>query len=108
MPSSSNRSSTSRSAVSLRGLEARDRAPLEALLRGTQMFHEPEVAVALELIDAGLTPGGGGYRFAVAERERRAVGYACWGLNPMSDGVHDLYWIAVERAQQGTGLGRKL
>ncbi len=92
----------------MRALEPRDRPVLEALLRGTEMFYEPEVLVALELIDLGLTPGGGGYEFAVAEREGRAVGYACWGLNPMSDGVHDLYWIAVERAEQGAGHGRKL
>jgi len=68
----------------------------------------PELAVALELIDLGLSPGGGGYQFVVAERDARAVGYACWSQNPMSDGVHDLYWIAVERAEQGTGLGRRL
>lgn len=72
------------------------------------MFHEPEVRVALELIDIGLTPGSGGYEFAVAELAGRAAGYACFGLNPMSDGVWDLYWIAVDRAQQGAGLGRQL
>src|SRR5688572_26707996 len=108
MPSSSIPSSGSRSVALLRGLEPRDRAPLEALIRGTEMFYEADVAIALELIDLGLTPGGGGYQFAVAEREGRAVGYACWALNPMSDAVHDLYWIAVERAQQGSGLGRAL
>ncbi len=108
MPSSSIPSSSSRSAVLLRGLELRDRAALDSLLRGTQMFYEPELHVALELIDLGLTPGSGGYSFVVAERDGRAVGYACWSINPMSDGVHDLYWIAVERAQQGSGLGRTL
>src|SRR6185436_4722575 len=101
MRSSSNPSSSSPSVARLRGLEPRDRRVLEALLRGTQMFYAPEITVALELIDLGLAPGGGGYLFVVAEREGMAVGYACWALNPMSDGVHDLYWIAVERAQQG-------
>src|SRR5688500_4765022 len=108
MPTSSNRSSSSRSAASLRALEPRDRPALEALIRRTEMFYEPEVGVALELIDIGLSPGGGGYEFVVAERDGRAVGYACWGQNPMSDGVHDLYWIAVEREQQGSGVGRQL
>jgi GNAT superfamily N-acetyltransferase len=108
MRNSSKRSSSSRSAVRLRGLEPRDRAPLEALIRGTDMFYEPEVHVALELIDLGLTPGGGGYQFAVAVRDESVAGYACWSINPMSDGVHDLYWIAVDRAQQGSGLGRAL
>ena len=108
MPSSSIPSSGSRSEARLRALEPRDRATLEALIRGTEMFYESEVHVALELIDLGLTPGSGGYQFAVAEREGRAVAYACWSLNPMSDGVHDLYWIAVEREAQGSGLGRQL
>ena len=108
MHSSSNPSSSSRSAARLRALEPRDRATLEALLRGTQMFYEPELLVALELIDLGLTPGGGGYEFVVADNSKGAVGYACFGLNPMSDGVYDLYWIAVDRAEQGSGLGRSL
>jgi len=108
MSSSSPTSSSAPCAVRLRGLEARDRGALEALIRGTQMFYAPEVDVALELIDLGLKPGGGGYEFVVAEREGLAVGYACWGLNPMSDGVHDLYWIAVDRALQKAGIGRAL
>ena len=108
MPSSSNMSSSPPSVATLRGLEPRDRPALAALIEGTQMFYAPEVVVALELIDLGLTPGGGGYEFVVAERGGSAVGYACWGLNPMSDGVYDLYWIAVEREQQGSGLGRAL
>lgn len=108
MTSSSHTSSSAASAVRLRGLEPRDRSALEALIRGTQMFYPPEVDVALELIDLGLTPGGGGYEFVVAERDALAVGYACWGLNPMSDGVHDLYWIAVDRALQKSGVGRAL
>src|SRR5688572_14184317 len=108
MPSSSNRSSSPPSAARLRALEPGDRAALAALIRGTQMFYEADVAVALELVDLGLTPGGGGYEFAVAERDGTCAGYACWGLNPMSDGVHDLYWIAVDRSRQKSGLGRAL
>lgn len=82
---------------------------LEALLTRTEMFHPPEISVALELIDLGLTPGGGGYEFVVAaDVSGAAIGYACWGLNPMSDGVFDLYWIAVAREAQGRGVGRAL
>jgi GNAT superfamily N-acetyltransferase len=108
MPSSSNTSSNAACAATLRGLELRDRAALEALIRGTEMFYAAEVDVALELIDLGLTPGGGGYEFVVAESGGGALGYACWGQNPMSDGVHDLYWICVDRARQKSGLGRAL
>lgn len=92
----------------LRGLEPGDRARLEALIRATEMFYPPEVDVALELIDLGLTPGGGGYRFVVAADDSGAVGYACHGANPMSDGVHDLYWIVVDPSRQKSGIGRAL
>lgn len=77
-------------------------------MRSTGIFYEADVLVALELIDLGLTPGAGGYLFAVAESESRAVGYACFGLNPMTDNVYDLYWIAVDRTLQGQGIGRQI
>ena len=69
--------------------------------------------VALELIDLGLTPGGGGYRFVVAEgapagQESAVLGYACFGATPLTDGVWDLYWIAVHPAHQGSGVAAEL
>jgi ribosomal protein S18 acetylase RimI-like enzyme len=94
--------------VRLRPLQRADRAPLEALLRETQAFREDEVLVALELIDAGLAPDGGGYLFLVAERCGVPVGYACWGLTPLTDGVYDLYWIAVDPSLHGQGIGKRL
>jgi GNAT superfamily N-acetyltransferase len=77
-------------------------------VRSTGIFYEADVLVALELIDLGLTPDAGGYLFTVAEWESRAAGYACFGLNPMTDTVYDLYWIAVDRALQGQGIGRQI
>lgn len=104
--------------VRLRELRAGDRAPLAAILRATGAFPEHEVAVALELIDEGLAHAAAkaaersdDYRFRVAEGGGGAapvVGYVCWGLNPMSDGVFDLYWVAVDPSRQGGGAGRAL
>lgn len=94
--------------ANLRDLRASDRAALERVVRGTQAFREDEVEVALELIDAGARPGSG-YLFTVATDERdEPLGYACWGLTPLSDGAYDLYWIVVDAATQGQGLGRVL
>ena len=91
----------------MRGLRRTDRAALEAILRATDVFNEAEVAVALELIDA---PASAGYRFLVAERadDGAPVGYSCFGATPMTDGVFDLYWIAVDPTLHGAGIGRKL
>ena len=97
----------------LRPLRRADREPLRELLQATGAFHEEELAVALELIDLGLQPGGGGYRFLVAEEQAAdqagaVLGYACWGETPMARGVFDLYWIAVDPRSQQHGVGRRL
>jgi len=36
------------------------------------------------------------------------LGYVCYGPHPLTDGVFDLYWIAVDPAAQGRGVGRAL
>jgi ribosomal protein S18 acetylase RimI-like enzyme len=106
MHSSSDASSTRRSrGLELRPLVPADREPIARLLRDTGAFSEEEIVVALELIDA---PESAGYRFAVAVRDERVVGYACWGSTPLTDRVYDLYWIAVDPTAQGAGVGRSL
>jgi ribosomal protein S18 acetylase RimI-like enzyme len=105
----------------LRELRAADREPLAALLRATAAFTDEEIGVALELIDEGLAAGTEqpeDYRFFVAElAERgasgapgpaRVVGYVCYGRTPLSDGVFDVYWIAVDPKSQGRGVGQAL
>lgn len=93
----------------LRELRAADREPLERILRATGMFTGEEVAVALELIDIGLGRiAGEGYRFIVAEVDGAVAGYACFGRAPMTDGTWDLYWIAVDPALHGRGVGVRL
>ena len=95
--------------MKLRELRSSDRPALEALIRATGVFSEEEVGVALELIDIGFKPGGGGYLLFVAADERDvAIGYACYGHTSMTDGVYDLYWMAVDpRAYRG-GIGKAL
>jgi ribosomal protein S18 acetylase RimI-like enzyme len=36
------------------------------------------------------------------------AGYACYGPTPLTEGVFDLYWIAVHPEAQGHGIGRQL
>jgi len=118
--------SRSSSIVSLRSLRSSDRAPIEAILRATNVFNDAEIAVALELVDA---PASAGYRFIVAEIDStpidargrslaratkpstalpRVAGYACFGATPLTQGTFDLYWIAVDPALHGSGVGRAL
>lgn len=97
-----------RASVTTRSLAPADRPPLEKVLRETGAFTEEEVRVALELIDCGLEGTDADYRFVVAEREGVAVGYACYGPTPLTEGTYDLYWIAVSPALHGKGVGRKI
>jgi ribosomal protein S18 acetylase RimI-like enzyme len=92
-------------AVELRPLRRADRAAIERIVRATGAFREDEVAVALELVDADPSEG---YRFVVAESEGEIDGYACFGATPLTIGVWDLYWIAVDPGRQGRGIGRRL
>lgn len=40
--------------------------------------------------------------------KKPVVGYVCFGHNPMTDALYDLYWIAVHPKAQGTGVARAL
>jgi D-alanine-D-alanine ligase len=96
-------------AVELRELRAADRAPIQAMLHACSAFRQDEIAVALELVDAGLgTQSSDPYHFLVAVENEHAVGYACYGRTPMTDGVYDLYWIVVDPRVQRAGVGRRL
>lgn len=94
-----------------RPLRRADRGPLLDLLAATGAFSPEEVDVALELIDLGLgDPPSRDYLFRVAasDDDARVLGYACWGQVPLTEGVYDLYWIAVDPRAQGGGIGRRL
>jgi ribosomal protein S18 acetylase RimI-like enzyme len=92
---------------SLRPVERAHRARLEQLTRATGFFREEEVATAVDLLDESLA-GDDDYRFVGAFDEDQLVGYACWGPTPGTAGTHDLYWIVVDRDQQGVGIGTLL
>lgn len=93
----------------IRTLKRSDREPLVELIRATEMFSEAEVAISLELIDAVLDrPGQADYIINVYEAGGEVMGYYCIGPTPGTEGTFDLYWIAVARAAQGSGIGGAL
>ncbi|MET0343269.1 MAG: N-acetyltransferase [Polyangiales bacterium] len=95
--------------VTTRAIRAEDRAPLAALLGRIAQFAPGEVEVALELIDASISdPDATGYATRVALVDREVAGYVCFGPTPMTAATWDLYWIAVDPARQGRGIGRAL
>jgi ribosomal protein S18 acetylase RimI-like enzyme len=75
-------------------------------------FTKAEMETAAELVDEVLAKGDrSGYFVIVLEAvgaSPAVQGYACFGPTPLTDGVYDLYWIVVDPASQGKGLGRRL
>ncbi|HEY3174857.1 MAG TPA: GNAT family N-acetyltransferase [Candidatus Polarisedimenticolia bacterium] len=96
--------------MNLRALRARDREVLERILQETGAFSPVEVKVAIELVDYALgKPDQTDYYFQCAEDGGGTLlGYMCYGEVPLSDRCWDLYWIAVDPAAQGRGVGSGL
>lgn len=92
---------------SVRPVGRAQRARLEEITAATGLFRPDEVAIALELFDAALS-GDDDYRFLGAYACDELVGYACWGPTPATQGTYDLYWIVVDPAHQGRGVGTAL
>ena len=89
------------------GLAAEHRERIAEILRATGVFRLDEIDVALELLDSPTTSSD--YLFLGAfTPEDALVGYACYGPTPGTDRTYDLYWIAVDPAMHGTGIGTTL
>lgn len=86
-------------------ISRRDRPRLAELLAATGAFNAEEVQVALSLFDVESD-----YEFlgAFDENDQRLIGYVCFGATPATEGTYDLYWLAVDPAAQGRGVGTAL
>ena len=65
--------------------------------------------MALEVFDEGVRNGPGNtYQLLGADIQGRLAGWICWGPTPCTVGTYDLYWMAVDPFQQGSGIGTAL
>lgn len=95
--------------MNIRPVESRDRERILEILVSTARFTEEEVRCAIELVDQALTqPEKRDYVVHVLEAPEGTQGYTCYGATPLTDGVFDLYWIAVDPNRQGQGYGQVL
>jgi GNAT superfamily N-acetyltransferase len=90
-------------------LQPNHRDRVAEILRSTENFRDDEIDVALELFDGSFA--GEDYHVVGAfagDGRPRLIGFACYGPTMGTDRTYDLYWIAVDRAAQGTGCGSVL
>jgi len=97
-------------AVTLRqALQEEDVAAIRRLVDATGFFTAEELDIAEELPRERLTRGAAsGYEFLLAGEPLELLGYSCYGHIAGTRSSWDLYWIAVDPAAQGQGLGRRL
>jgi D-alanine-D-alanine ligase len=91
----------------LRNLTAADRGRIADMSRAVGVFKDDEIPVALEVFD-GAVAGSPDYLALGAECDGKLSGWICWGPTPCTLGTYDLYWMAVDPAVHGTGLGTAL
>jgi ribosomal protein S18 acetylase RimI-like enzyme len=99
-------------AMHIRPVIPADRSRIQQIVAATGNFSDEEIDTAMELIDEALAVGeDSGYIAVVAgitDPAAEVEGYACYGPTPLTEGVFDLYWIAVDPKGQGRGVGRRL
>ena len=99
--------------MKIRPATAADRGRIQEILVATARFTRQEVGWAMDLVDQALHAEKSEYEIHVLETPasgpRRTIqGYVCFGPTPRSEGVYDLYWIAVDPKEQGQGFGQLL
>jgi ribosomal protein S18 acetylase RimI-like enzyme len=74
------------------------------------VFNQEEVDCVREIWEDYLSTGPEecGYYFIVERDADKVLGFACYGPRDLTDGVYDLYWIAVDPDTRRGGVGRKL
>jgi D-alanine-D-alanine ligase len=100
----------------LRPLAVADAGRVLELTRATGVFRDEEIAVADEVLAAALAARVSAssiteelpYYILGAELDHQLVGWICWGRTPCTQDTWDLYWLAVDPAAQGHGVGTAL
>ncbi len=84
-----------------------DGAQIQDITARTGVFSQEEVECVRELWEEYINLGSEhcGYNFIVDRDGDQVLGYACYGPRDLTDGVFDLYWIAVDPNAQRNRVG---
>ena len=74
------------------------------------IFGQPEVDSVKEAWDEYLAYGSppDGYYFLVYRDGKKVLGFTCFGIRYLAEGVYDLLWIAVDPDARRKGVGAAL
>lgn len=94
----------------IRKVSSSDREAIVSIVDRTANLTEEERICAAELLDIYLNnPLQTDYFFITATDESDCpAGYVCYGKTPLAASVYDLYWIVVDPALRGKGIGKEL
>jgi len=103
------RAASTRAPSDIRRTQVGDRNAVLDILAATNCFYAHELAIAAEVLDEALRDGATGhYQSYVATADAKVLGWICFGPTPCTAGTWDIYWMAVDPAAQGQGIGRRL
>jgi len=87
-----------------------DKAQITDITARAGVFSQEEIDSVPVIFDEYLEYGtkGDGYNFLVNREGDQVLGYAIFGYRDLTDGVYDLYWIAVDPNARKKGVGRAL
>mgnify|MGYP001344375943 CR=1 FL=1 len=87
-----------------------DKTQITDITARAGVFSREEIDSVSVMFDEYLKYGteGDGYHFLVYREGGQVLGYAIYGFRDLTDGVYDLYWIAVDPSARRKGVGRAL
>ena len=87
-----------------------DGAQIKDITARAGVFNQEEVDCVREIWDEYITlgPAEAGYTFIVQRDGEQVLGFAAYGPRDLTEGVFDLYWIAVDPNARRGGVGRVL
>src|SRR5512147_2715872 len=87
-----------------------DGAQIQDIAARVGVFNQEEVETVTILWQEYLNDGpeSCGYNFIVDRDGDLVLGFACYGPRDLTNGVYDLYWIAVNPDTRRSGAGRRL
>lgn len=90
-------------------VKRRDSGIVRDIVASTGFFRPDEMSIAVELMEERLRIGlASGYHFIFAETGGHVQGYSCYGPVPLTLNSYDIYWMAVRKESQGSGIGKIL